>query len=47
MRFVEDLTKTHYWLSRLTILKSRDAFLPSYIALYALVDIGFVIGFVA
>ena len=26
LRFVEDLTKTHYWFSRLTILKGRDVF---------------------
>ena len=26
LRFVEDLTKTHYWLFRLTILKSGDVF---------------------
>ena len=33
LRFLQDLTKTHYWLSRLTILEGHDVFLPSYIGL--------------
>ena len=33
LRFVQDLTKMHYWFSRLTILKGRDVFFPSYIGL--------------
>ena len=33
LRFEQGLKQTHYWLFRLTILKGRDVFSPSYICL--------------
>ena len=47
LRFEQGFKQMHYWLVRLTLLKGRDVFFPSYIGLQALLDIGFAIGFVA